>query len=446
VRPLTGTVVATVDGGHHGPSRHWLARAGGWSRAHPRSVDRLLAFVLGVPLAALSLRVVAVSAPRPWPAVALGLAVVVAHVAIAFRRVTPLASFAVVCAAFALQTAASGLFLVLPSVVVFPLSLYAYCAYGRHPAPAVGLGAGVAGAGAVTVRFTLDQMVRAANIAPSPVLVFSLLGSVVLAAWSLGLFRRVQLGYVALLQERARRAEAEQQERARRAVLEERARIAREMHDVVAHSLSVMVSQAKGGRYAARADPGRAVTVLAAIEEAGRQALADMRGLLGVLRDDRSRDDGQRWGPQPTLRELPDLLDRVRVAGLPVGYREQGTAFPVGPAAELAVFRLVQEALTNSVKHAGPGAHAQVDLAWKSDRLTVTVSDDGCGPTATDADGHGLAGMRERLAAVGGSVSAGRGPDGGFLVRARLPYPHARATRSGHDDPEGAEEPGEGSR
>jgi len=445
VRPLTGTVVTTVDGGHHGPSRRRLARAGEWSRTHPRSVDRLLAFLLGVPLAALSLRVVAVSAPRPWPAVALGFAVVVAHVAIAFRRVTPLASFAVVCAAFALQTAATGLFLVLPSVVVFPLSLYSYCAYGRHRAPAVGLGAGAAGAGAVTVRFTLDEMVRAANITPSPVLVFGLLGSVVMAAWSLGLFRRVQLDYVALLQERARRAEAEQQERARRAVLDERARIVREMHDIVAHSLSVMVSQAKGGRYAARADPGRAVTVLAAIEEAGRQALADMRGLLGVLRDDRSRD-GERWGPQPTLRELPDLLDRVRAAGLPVGYRERGTAFPVGPAAELAVFRLVQEALTNTVKHAGPGAHAQVDLAWESDRLTVTVSDDGSGPTATNADGHGLIGMRERLAAVAGSVSAGRGPGGGFLVRARLPYPHARATRSGHDNPEGAEEPGEVSR
>jgi signal transduction histidine kinase len=404
-------------------------RVSRWTRTHPRQADILTAALVGVPLVPLSLFVVLVSAPRPWPAVVLGVAVVVAHVAIAFRRVSPLASFVVVCGAFAAQTLASGLFVTVPSVVVFPLSLYSYCAWGRRPsAPAVGLAAGAVGAAVVTVRFALDPSVKAAHLQPSPWLVFALLVAVVLAAWSLGLLRRFQLAYVALLQERARRAEADRAERARWAVLEERARIAREMHDVVAHSLSVIISQARGGRYAAGANPDRAGQVLGTIEETGRQALTDMRGLLGMLRSGGWAGDHDGLGPQPTLRELPELLDRVRAAGLPVHHSEQGTARPLSPAAELAVFRLVQEALTNTIKHAGPAAQAEVRLVWAADELTVTVRDDGQGPPPRDGSsggggGHGLLGLRERLAAVGGTLSAGPVPGGGFLVQTRLPYP-----------------------
>jgi signal transduction histidine kinase len=255
---------------------------------------------------------------------------------------------------------------------------------------------------------------------PNPFLVCGLLVAVVVAAWSLGMFRRTQLAYVAVLRERARHAVAEREESARRAVLDERARIAREMHDVIAHSLSVIISQAKGGQYAAQGDPVRATAILSTIEETGRHALGDMRGLLGVLHAGGSGDGPPRQ-PQPTLGDLPELLERVRVAGLPVCHRERGTVHRLSPVAELAVFRVVQEALTNTIKHAGPGASAEVEFVWAPDALTVTVRDDGPDRRPPAGSGHGLTGMRERLAAIGGSVTAGPGAREGFQVTARLP-------------------------
>ncbi|MGI8689098.1 MAG: sensor histidine kinase [Thermomicrobiales bacterium] len=207
------------------------------------------------------------------------------------------------------------------------------------------------------------------------------------------------------------------------------------MHDVIAHSLAVIVSQAQGGQYAARTDPERAIAVLATIAEAGRQTLADMRGLVGVLRTDDALNGEEGWAPQPTLRDLPVLLDRVRGAGLPVQYSESGPARPLGPAAELALYRVVQEALTNTLKHAGRDARADVRFMWTDDGLTLTVSDNGHSSTPSNGGGHGLIGMRERLAAVGGSVVAGSGPGGGFVVRAQMPCHAASRGRGDGDDP-----------
>jgi signal transduction histidine kinase len=261
------------------------------------------------------------------------------------------------------------------------------------------------GAAVVTVRFAFDDSVRAADLGPNPWLLFSLLLALVAAAWSMGLFRRTQLAYGRLLEERARQA-------ADKAVLDERARIAREIHDVVAHSLSVMVNQAKGGQYAS----DQAAEALVVIEDTGRQALNDMRSLLGVLRTDPADH-----APQPTLRELPDLLDRVRSTGLAVHQVEHGTARQLGPAVGLTAYRVIQEALTNAVKHAGP-ATAVVTLDWEPEALRVTVTDDGTGPGTKHGAGHGLVGMRERVAAIGGTVCAGPSA-GGFRVTARIPYP-----------------------
>lgn len=209
----------------------------------------------------------------------------------------------------------------------------------------------------------------------------------VVTAWSLGMFRRVRLDHVAALKGRALRAEAEREERARRAVADERTRIARDVHDVVAHALSVITSQANGGRYAARGDPERGIEALNTIAGTGRQALADGRGTLTVLRDD--ADVERELFPRPLLKDLPALFDRVREAGVAVEHSERGSEHALSPVTELAVFRLVQEALTNTLKHVGPGARAEVDLSWCRDELVIAVRDDGPGPTSAEG-GQGL--------------------------------------------------------
>ncbi|MDF5756459.1 histidine kinase [Spongiactinospora sp. TRM90649] len=366
----------------------------------PDRTDLLLAFVSGVPLLSLSVVVAALSMPD-GRAVAAITAAVVAHVALAYRRRRPLLSHTVICAAFAAQAATTGLFMIMPSALVFPMSVYAVTAYGvRWAAPVTG----TIGAAVVTWRLSMDESVVAARIEPDRVLVPALLLAVVAAAWSMGMFRRTQLAYVAVVEERARLA-----------VLAERTRIAREMHDVIAHSLSVIVSQAKGGRYA----PEHAPAALTAIEETGRHALNDVRGLLGLLRSPAPT------GPAPALSDLPALIGGVRAAGLDVRHTERGDPRPLSPAAGLAVYRLVQESLTNVVKHAGAGARAAVELDWADDDLRVRISDDGRG-VKDPAGGLGLIGMRERLTAVGGSLATGPGPDGGFAVTALIP---ARTTR-----------------
>lgn len=396
--------------------------------------DLLLAITAGAPVAALSLYMAFVSMPvgRAAP---LGLGVLIAHAALAARRTAPLASYGVVCVAFALQAAASGLFLILPSALVFPVAVYSLGVHAVRRAAAPGLAVAAIAAVLAGLRFVADSSVTAAGLRPNPIPVCGLLLATVVAAWSFGLYRRTQLAYLALLEERTRQAATEQEERARRAILDERTRIARDMHDVIAHSLSVILSQAKGGQFLVRTEPERAAEVLATIENVGRLALTDTRGLLGILRSPEpgrvpaqggSGENGahETREPQPGLRDLPQLLDRVRAAGLTISHHEEGSARHVSPGAELAVFRTVQESLTNTAKHAGPVARAEVRFNWTRDSLVVTVRDrGGRGGRGVDSKGTGLGlvGMRERITAVGGSLSAGLDGDG-FLVTARLPY------------------------
>ncbi len=240
--------------------------------------------------------------------------------------------------------------------------------------------------------------------------------AVVVASWSLGVFRTVRSVYLGALEERARLAEAEREERARRAARDERARIAREMHDVVAHSLSVIVSQAQGGAYVAGAQPERAAKALETIAETGREALADMRGLLGVLRADPDAAEPAPADPQPGLADVPELVARVRAAGLLVALTEAGTPRRLGAAAGLAAYRLVQESLTNTLKHAGAAARAEVRLCWTEEELVVEVIDDGRG---------GRRCPPRRRAGAGRDAGAGRG--GRRHARGR---PAARAAAS----------------
>jgi signal transduction histidine kinase len=245
-------------------------------------------------------------------------------------------------------------------------------------------------------------------------------------AWFLGDLQHRRLAYTAKLEVLNAQLAGEQELRARWAVAEERGRIARELHDVVAHSVSVMVVQAGAARRSVEANPDQATAALTQIETTGRQALAEMRRLLGLLRD--GQDGAAALTPQPSLAHLDSLLAAAREAGLPVELAVEGEPRQLPAGIDLSAYRIVQEALTNSLKHAGP-AQATVRVRYGAKALDVQVSDDGRGAPRevadpngrAEVDGHGLIGMRERVALFAGALEVGTRPGGGFLVAARLP-------------------------
>ncbi len=251
-------------------------------------------------------------------------------------------------------------------------------------------------------------------------------------AWVLGDSVRTRRAYWAQLEERATRLEKEREQQAQIAVTAERARIARELHDVVAHNVSVMVVQADGAAYVLDASPEQAKQALETISGTGRQALAEMRRLLGVLRTDDSGEGGE-YVPQPDVEQIGDLVEQVRGAGLPVEFRIEGAPRPLPSGVELTAYRIVQEALTNTRKHGGPDVGASVRLTYFDDGLGLLVEDDGRGAQhelyeagGADGMGHGLIGMRERVGMVGGTLDAGPRPGGGFRISVLLPIKSGR--------------------
>ncbi|MGH3734376.1 MAG: sensor histidine kinase [Micromonosporaceae bacterium] len=228
--------------------------------------------------------------------------------------------------------------------------------------------------------------------------------------------------YAVAQEERARAAEASLRSLAAQAVADERRRIARELHDVVAHHVSVMGVLASGARRSGKRDPRAAETALAAIEETGRSAMRELRRLLDVLR---TEEEPPELTPQPGLVAVTHLIDQIREAGLPVTAEIDPGPDDLDPGLALAAYRIVQEALTNTIKHAGPAA-AVVRLTYSAEQLTIEVTDDGRGPALAPAGvGHGLVGMRERVSLYGGQLSAGARTGGGFRVYARLPMERA---------------------
>jgi signal transduction histidine kinase len=228
----------------------------------------------------------------------------------------------------------------------------------------------------------------------------------------------------AVRQRRLNDRELEQEKtRAAAAIVEERARIARELHDVVAHSISVMVLQARGGRRVLDSDPADARDAFGVIEWTGQQALDEMRRLVGMLR---SGDEPLPLAPQPSVKELGTLVEQVGAAGLPVQLAIEGEPRDLPPGVDLSAFRIVQEALTNTLRHAGP-AHARVVLRYRTDELEIEISDDGPGTGEGPGPGYGLVGMRERVSVYGGELQAGSRPGGGYALRVRLPLGSARA-------------------
>jgi len=224
---------------------------------------------------------------------------------------------------------------------------------------------------------------------------------------------------VRMRRERERELVVTRDTHAYEAVAEERTRIARELHDVVAHAISVMVLQARGGRRMLDENAAETREALDAIEHAGEQALAEMRRLLGMLREN---DEQLALAPQPSLRRLPDLADQLSRAGLPVDLQVEGDPVELPPGVDVSAYRIVQEALTNTLKHAGP-AHARVVVRYRDDGLELEIADDGEGTGQNGGSGHGLAGIRERVGIYGGRLESGPQREGGFLVRARLPLP-----------------------
>ena len=238
-----------------------------------------------------------------------------------------------------------------------------------------------------------------------------------LGPWLIGVVIRRHREHERLLAERAFEAERRRDQHAQAAVSAERARIARELHDVVSHAISVIVVQARGGERILGTDPERAREAFGVIATTGEQALGEMRRLLGLLRDSDAADD---LAPQPSLDHVCDLVTQLRESGLPVEFAVEGRPRPLPPGVDVSAYRIVQEALTNVLRHAGAAA-ATVHIRWQADQVDILVTDDGCGMAASPGAGHGLIGIRERVTLIGGDLEAGPRPDGGYTVHAVLP-------------------------
>jgi len=344
------------------------------------------------------------------PAVSSLLLVLLSTVPLAVRRTAPLVSFVSVQVGLHLLTHANPGFDndSMAFVVAYFLSLYSV---GRH---STGTEAWLAAAGVVVA---MGDFIAGEGSDPGDVaFVLALVG----APYAAGLTLRLRREREVVLNARNEALRAEQEEVARRAVTEERSRIARELHDVVSHAISVTVLQARGARWQLGRSEQDVRRALDAIEQTNTAALGDMRRLLAVLRDtDTYPATPPR--PQPSLQHLDALAREVSASGVTVNVELEGSPVSVPPGVDLSAYRIIQEALTNVLKHAGP-AHATVRLAYGSEALVVSIRDNGVEAPVPTGSGHGLIGIRERVAVVGGEVTAGPCPDGGFEVRARLPY------------------------
>lgn len=329
-----------------------------------------------------------------------------------WRRRAPAVAFGAVTAVFVLQWSIG---VALRADVALFVALYSLALHGRLRQLPWACAALAGALGLVAVRVSVAV--------PAGDALFFLL-STATAALALGLMIRIRRAQLAGLRERAARLEVERDQRGRLAVAAERTRVAREMHDIVGHNLSVIITLADAGAYATAAAPERGQEALRLIGDTGRQALSELRRVLGVLREADGPRAGPELSPQPGLKDVDALCEGVRAAGLEVVYRTAGDVDSLDSGVQLTVYRIVQEALTNTLKHAGAGSRANLSVVVADARLTIAVQDSGppapagrAGPA--NEEGHGLVGMRERAALYGGHVSAGpAGP--GWTVRAVL--------------------------
>ena len=348
---------------------------------------------------------------------ALGLASLVITLPLLVRRTYPAAALAVMTAGCLFALAVSSV----PSaagIISVPVLVYTLARWSGRTLARLAWAVAVVGSFLGPARWALREFADVTVFMVSVVACFA----VVSAAHVVGRKLRESEDSASRQErseaERVRLLESEQEQRARAATVDERNRIARELHDIVAHSLSVIVVQAEGGRAVAGRHPERAGEVLGTIAETGREALTETRRILGVLREGRE-GSGAEYGPQPGLADVADLVRRTSEQAELTTF---GTPPALAPAVGLTAYRVVQESLTNVLKHAGPDARARVVLACTADAVEIEVTDDGRTATVPDGQGHGLRGMAERVSLHDGELTAGPGPLGGFVVRARIPY------------------------
>jgi signal transduction histidine kinase len=376
-------------------------------RLSPFAVDALLAGVIFVAVEAEILT----SSARTGALVPTFLVTAGATLPFAFRRTHTTLALCTVVAFCLVDSLFLAGFANLTSTVIVPL-LIGYTVGTQYTGRAAWIGLALA----VVASAAILDVNPSSNLGDLVFLAFY-----VIAAWYIGRGLQSRAALNEALREKALRIDAAREETARTEVAAERARIARELHDVVAHGVSVMVVQAGGARRQLRADPDRAREALDAVESSGREALVEMRRLVGVMRPDAPEAPGR--APAPGLERLDDLVDRARDAGLPVELRVEGERDRLTAGIDLAAFRVVQEALTNTIKHAG-AAHAAVTVRYRPEAVELEVADDGRGEApdvAPPPGGHGLVGMRERVAMYGGELETGARAEGGFAVKARLP-------------------------
>jgi signal transduction histidine kinase len=377
------------------------------ARTHPLAIDALVAVVL---LALCTAWLV----QSPFAGFRAGIVQAALIAVIAARRVWPAPVFLVACAiAFAQWLLGFPLL----GDVALLVALYTVAAHESRTRSL--LAAGILEVGAVMAAVRWEP----AGTLPRSLL---FLTAMVVSALFAGLTAASGSRYLAWMDERARRLEIERDQQAAIAAAAERTRIARELHDIVSHSLSVVITLADAAAVVSRLDPGRGTEAMTEVSEVGRHALSDMRAMLGVLRTDEPSAGAQPLPPQPGIAQIGTLVERIRATGLAVGLAIEGTPFPLGAAAELTAYRIVQEALTNTLRHAA-AEHAWVTIDYDEPQLRIRVADDGRPATAAvppaapgARQGHGIDGMRERVALHSGALRAGPVPSSGWLVEATL--------------------------
>ncbi len=417
-------VTLFVDGHRNLVSMNVFERFGLWSEENAARLDQVLAGLVALivcPFVLVTYRNMewffGLDISGLWSAVFAALMIF----PLIWRRTRPVRSaFCVYLAA--LVHMLIGPSAIMPADLMVLAALYSVTIYGPRWASRVALISSFAG----TALFGyLIAREADGKLAPALFLTFTL-GLLFLTVWAFANMRRARILSMQTLRDKNRMLEIEREQQVQLGAAAERARIAREMHDIVAHSLSVMIAQADGGRYVAKASPEFAEKALSTIADTGRAALADMRRLLGVLRNDVSEDDIDTLAPQPASGDIESLVDQVRSSGVRVSLVRMGTPRTLPPGAGLTLYRICQESLTNILKHAGPDPTVTIVLSWGRSSLRLEVEDDGRGAAsaaASDGQGMGLLGMKERAALFGGNVKAGPKPGGGYRVELELPLP-----------------------
>jgi signal transduction histidine kinase len=397
---------ATARGYHHAHSWRWSAEVHDLLRRHPVLVDAALVLVL---------LLLTMGAPRdePWTQSALPVTLRVLMVLpLVWRRRFPRAVFACVSVVAATQWFMWQPLLSDMALLIALYTVAAHCVRAHAVAAFGALEVGIAGA---VLRWAPSH---------STIQGFVFLSGMAVAAFGIGVNIQTRRAYLASLEDRAWRMERERDQQSQIAAAKERALIAREMHDIVAHNLSVMIALADGAAFTVRTSPDDAESAARFVSATGREALDQMHRLLGVLR---GGDGHTSRAPQPGIGQIDDLVTQVRVTGLPTSLTVTGKPFAVTPTAGLAVYRVIQEALTNVLKHARQPYEAKVTLHYADPVVELEITDDGRHREDNRPDdGHGLAGMRERVAVFDGELAAGPRPDGGWRVWARLASVDAR--------------------